>query len=99
MRGVPEQGVGAGYKPRCMDLPSSTATYRLFRPNERPDVLVTLDDGDEVEGELRARKRVSNGWVASVPPGREVWRGWIGGKDEEDSGDREGSMVSNDVGE
>ena len=28
-----------------------------FRADERPDVLVTLDDGDEAEGELRAWKR------------------------------------------
>jgi len=49
-----------------MDLPASTETYRLFRPHERPDALVVLDDGDEVEGELRAWKRGPDGWVASV---------------------------------
>lgn len=49
-----------------MDLPASSETYRSYRAHERPDVLVTLDDGDEVEGELRAWKRVDGAWVGSV---------------------------------
>ena len=52
-----------------MDLPARTERYRTFRPDERPAVLVVLDDGDEVEGELRAWKRGTDGWVASV-----LWR-------------------------
>ena len=49
-----------------MDLSASTEGYRTFRPDERPDVLVVLDDGDEAEGGLRAWKRGPDGWVASV---------------------------------
>ena len=49
-----------------MDTPGGTGTYRLFAPHERPAVLVRLDDGDEVEGELRAWKRFGDGWVGSV---------------------------------
>jgi hypothetical protein len=37
-----------------MDLPANTDRYRTYPAHERPDVLVTLDDGDECEGELRA---------------------------------------------
>ena len=33
-----------------MDLSASSEGYRTVRPDERPDVLVVFDDGDEVEG-------------------------------------------------
>ena len=46
--------------------PPDDARYRTYRADERPDVLVTLDDGDEAEGELRAWKRGPDGWVGSV---------------------------------
>lgn len=46
--------------------PPDEARFRSYRADERPDVLVTLDDGDEAEGELRAWKRGSDGWVGSV---------------------------------
>jgi len=46
--------------------PPDHARYRTYRADERPDVLVTLDDGEEVEGELRAWKRLSERWVGSV---------------------------------
>jgi len=46
--------------------PPDDANYRTYAAHERPDVLVTLDDGDEAEGELRAWKRVDGEWVGSV---------------------------------
>ena len=36
-----------------VDPPASTEPCRTYRADERPDVLVTFDDGDEVEAELR----------------------------------------------
>ena len=42
---------------------TALATYRA---DERTDVLVTLDDGEEADGELRAWKSGPDGWVGSV---------------------------------
>lgn len=55
--------------------PPDDARYRTFRPDERPDVLVTLDEGDEAESELRAWKRGPEGWVSSVQWRRGQGRG------------------------
>lgn len=46
--------------------PPDDVRFRTYRADQRPDVLVILDNGDEVEGELRAWKLTPGGWVASV---------------------------------